>query len=146
MTRRIPTTQELTTHARLLALDNSILLFEADDAPPDLGLSAVHQRRVFVRTITDETSYAVALHEMGHVGHPRGFLRTLETEHDAHLKVQEEENAWFLARSHALDWTVAMEMVYKQAIATYYEAARREVRKRTKRATETVSDFLRRRG
>lgn len=96
--------------------------------PPDLACAA--GRRVVSKEITDETSYIVVLHEMGHIIAPCGRLRVakeapngLSHPRERHrwmnLRLTEEEAAWGWARYYALVWTVAMEQVEQSCYATY---------------------------
>ncbi|MBE3072755.1 MAG: hypothetical protein IMZ67_07240 [Acidobacteria bacterium] len=90
---------------------------------------------VVARPVTDETSYAVVLHELGHVIAPSGQLGlelecrrrggTPTTARDWALLVVEEEAAWEWAKHDALDWTPAMESVCQYALSTYRAGARK---------------------
>jgi hypothetical protein len=84
--------------------------------------------------IRDETAYAVALHELGHVLHPTGFLmhekvRAMKDDEPfrwSNLRLLEEQSAWEWAHQNALggEWSVAMQQVETYAIGTYLEAKR----------------------
>lgn len=99
--------------------------------PVDVGPEGL----VVARPVTDETSYAVVLHELGHVSAPSGQLGPeLEfrrvggpptTARDWALLVTEEEAAWEWARHYALDWTPAMESVCQYSLSTYRAGARK---------------------
>jgi len=86
---------------------------------------------VKIPPVVDDTSYAVALHEIGHMLAPLGSFRHTEItqkflqRHPAELarlkrlRLDEEYAAWEWAKHHALDWTTGMEQVYRYAIGTY---------------------------
>lgn len=74
--------------------------------------------------IEDETGYAIALHEIGHVVSPMGCLvhermRARSEVAMVSLKLMEEEAAWGWAERHALDWTTAMAQVKEFGMNTY---------------------------
>ena len=88
--------------------------------------------------ITDETSYAVVLHEMGHHLSALGNVRNVsavptpvpgchprERHRWAALKLVEEDAAWEWAQHYALVWTVAMEQTRILCYGTYEEGRRR---------------------
>jgi hypothetical protein len=127
-------TAKLVKHAYELAAAFDIDLVLMEDLPPDTAVAMFHpdgkQRGVMAKVITDETSYAVVLHEMGHHLAPCGFLRKgmkepapgchpRERHRWINLKLMEEEAAWAWARHYALEWTTAMQMVELQAYGTY---------------------------
>lgn len=120
------------------------LVFDDGQAPHDAG--ALHLRvgekqlhLVACKPITDETSYAVALHELGHCIAPNG---SLPTEHEQartperHLAIQmvEEEAAWEWAEHHALEWTDLMESVRQWSIGTYKAGTARHAAQTVTRA------------
>lgn len=97
---------------------------------------------VLCRPIMDETSYAVALHEIGHAVHPLGrvlkavqsqLAKGSDTTHPrerhriAGLSLDQEYAAWEWAHANALYWSSAMQQVENFAIGTY-EKFRKEVR------------------
>jgi hypothetical protein len=97
-------------------------------------------RGVIARVITDETGYAVVLHELGHHLSALGSYRSLTFKHPptmmdhptvrhqyARQMWDEEVAAWEWAEHYALQWTVAMEQVKTIALASYDEH-RRNVR------------------
>jgi len=96
------------------------------DIKPDAAAASAHHRAVVISPIVDETTYAVALHELGHVLSPTGFVpdRTQD------LTLLQEESAWAWARHYALDWSPAMESVAEWAFSTYTrrDAQRRHTR------------------
>lgn len=128
----------LAAHARELAMTFGIhVRIDATLAPDDAGAGtlrsalpkAERRRCVKYKPITDETSYAVAMHELGHCLAPDGML---DYEHrlfrmtlaDARLQVHEEEAAWAWAQYYALQWTPLMNAVKEQALDTYRQLLR----------------------
>lgn len=114
-------------HARAVAKAFSVALVEQAMAPEKAG--AAKQARlgfvgvVFCAPVTDETTYAVAMHEIGHVLSPLGSMaheRASATPTSVwRLKLDEEQAAWEWAHHYALDWTPAMEAVKAWALSTY---------------------------
>lgn len=122
-----PTAQELAEHARALAQAFQIALVENNELcqkPEDAV--AMHLQIVpgtmfhgcSVQVIVDETSYAIALHELGHCIHPLGNDGSLS----AMLK---EESAWEWAEHHALIWSTAMQQVKQFSLDSYGQQAKR---------------------
>jgi hypothetical protein len=115
----------LTRHAREVAgafgiqlvLDPSLKPEDAGAAVrPDCPAGSI----VIAAPIVDETTYAVVLHELGHILHPGGVVRSAATAKSLGLKQHEEEAAWSWARHNALEWTAVMETVATWALSTYY--------------------------
>lgn len=92
------------------------------------------------RPVADETSYAVVLHELGHILSPLGRIKSKvpvakgwdathprERHRQAGLLLDQEYAAWEWAEYNALCWTPAMEQVKLYALGTY-EQYRKEVR------------------
>lgn len=96
------------------------------------------QRRLVVNIarVIDETTYAVALHELGHVLAPCGSLTTTQaslqmrtggqptTLRDVKLRLDEEEAAWEWAHHFALEWTPAMKRIERLSTNSYRKDAR----------------------
>lgn len=92
---------------------------------------------VKVYPVIDDTTYSVALHELGHCLSPFGQLRTahgslpyrksglMTTKRDALLLWQEELAAWEWAQHFALEWTDLMTMVMEDALGSYRRALRK---------------------
>jgi hypothetical protein len=86
---------------------------------------------VMIAPVIDESTYAVALHEIGHCLAPLGRVSHTEstlqmrstgvpaTLRDIRLKVISEEAAWEWAHAHAIEWTVVMDQVESYSIGTY---------------------------
>lgn len=113
--------KQLRAHALGLASAfNVMLVFVPDCERHEACSTLVYQRRVVLaRGIDDETSYAVVLHELGHVLSAWGMLRTAKTLDNWNLVIEEERAAWDWARHYALEWTVAMASVERYAMSTY---------------------------
>lgn len=96
-----------------------------------------HRRMINVPAVIDETTYAVAMHELGHCLHPLGFVdkeqgspRYLTTGQpstlrDARLRVEAERGAWDWARANALEWTGPMQLVQDSCLGQYERTLRR---------------------
>jgi hypothetical protein len=88
-----------------------------------------------IAPITNEATYAIALHELGHVCSPLGMvnqahgsqtMRTtnqVSTLRDVRLQLEEEEAAWSWAQHYATTWTPTMQRVKEIALASYYKRA-----------------------
>lgn len=86
---------------------------------------------IHVRPIFDDTTYATALHELGHNLHPMGHLHweagsaelrktgKPATMRDIKLQWEAECAAWEWAEHHALEWTAGMESVKRYGLGTY---------------------------
>lgn len=96
---------------------------------PEWAFCAANARAVFVAPIADETMYAVALHEMGHVvgdAHNAKRGASLTTAEIVAL-CDEEDAAWAWAMRNAREWTPAMDAVREWARGTYIATLRRRV-------------------
>jgi hypothetical protein len=112
----------LAQHARDLALAFDIRLMTDARIKPDEALAIPRRRIVLASTIIDDTTYAVVLHEMGHLIAALGSLRTQDTSANRNLMCDEEDAAWQWAEHYALDWTPAMQAVKDYARGTYDRA------------------------
>ena len=110
---------ELQAHARALAQAFGVQLIEDPQFKPDEAFALAGRRVAVCHPIIDETTYAVALHEMGHVVAPTGSIRHLTTGNEGNLKREEERAAWAWARHYAIDWSPAMDAVAQWAEGTY---------------------------
>lgn len=88
------------------------------------------RRFIMIAGVTDETTYAVALHELGHCVSPTGIIRT-QKERDKEftlrtikLRIEEEIAAWQWAKRNALEWTPVMIRVRTMTFGTYRREAR----------------------
>lgn len=157
------TLDKLRAHVVELAAAFRIQLHLIPDMPyewshvvPDSVVSERHASHIMVRPINSEEEYAVALHEIGHVQHPSGYLRGRagrEKRTDVqtiNLVLTEEECAWIWAEANALMWTAPMEGVRRVTLQCYdnlaQEITRRAVLKTAPpKPRESLDDFLRRR-
>jgi hypothetical protein len=116
------TVAKLAQHAREIARTFNITLDES--LPPGRRAGANPVLRVILcEPITTEEAYAVAMHEMGHILHPNGYVRG-ETRSSGPLqehrfKLLEEDAAWEWARHYALDWSPTMEHIAQVTRSTY---------------------------
>jgi len=109
----------LRAHAVDLAKAFNVRLIESTQLQPEEAVGLSRLRVALVSTIIDETTYAVALHEMGHLASPTGVLRHASTGDLGNLMRAEEDAAWTWARHYALEWTPVMDAVARWAEATY---------------------------
>lgn len=112
---------ELREHAHAIARAFNVRLVELADLKPEDAACNATEAIAVVSPITDETTYAVALHEIGHAASPTGFVRRVAEGDVANLKRFEEASAWAWARHYALDWTPVMESVAVWAEGTYQQ-------------------------
>ena len=121
----VATTEQLGKHARDLAVAFHVRLIEDARIRPEEALSLPEPRKIaLVSPILDETTYAVALHEMGHLLAPSGILRTVVEGNPKNLMRLEEDAAWQWAKHYALDWTPAMDALATWAEGTYQPRVR----------------------
>lgn len=97
----------------------------------------IQTRVVNIAPVLDETTYAVALHELGHALHPTGRVRDshgsrttrttgeVATLEDMRYMLLEERSAWEWARQFALEWTAPMQFVQDYAMGSYVASARK---------------------
>lgn len=97
----------------------------------DLNGVEVRVLTINAAPVTDETTYAVALHELGHLLAPLGRVDLIEgsltyrttgrpgTLRDVRLSIEAERAAWEWAHDFALEWTEVMTYVETFAMATY---------------------------
>lgn len=114
--------QALRAHAFALAHAFGVRLIERDEHAPDDAFAVPALRLCVVAPIKDETQYAVALHELGHVLAPLGVIDDGELRDRAgrwRIKLDEETAAWDWAQHYALTWTPVMQSVREMTFATY---------------------------
>ena len=110
---------DLKAHAHALAKGFDVRLIEAAALKPEEALGLSHVRVALCSPIVDETTYAVALHEIGHLAAPLGIVRgQVAAPHQNVLRI-EEDAAWAWAKHYALEWTPAMDAVATWARGTY---------------------------
>lgn len=85
-----------------------------------------HHCAVHVPIIVNHRTYAVSLHELGHILSERGWL-SKEMEHAGKvptprnliLQMEEEVSAWKWAKDHALVWNGEMQQFSEWSLNTY---------------------------
>jgi hypothetical protein len=109
---------DLRQHVLDLARAFDVRVCETTEIPHHGAAASVRDRAILCTPITDESLYAVALHELGHVLAPSGSLPGVDG-HPARVQMLEEQAAWEWARHYALEWTPLMEQVAAYALSTY---------------------------
>jgi len=121
--------QQMRDHAHAVARAFGVTLMEIDSMQPDEAMAVGMLSAAVCAPITDETTYAVALHELGHLIAPGGAVRDSSTRGNLGLTLHEEEAAWAWARYIALEWTPVMEQcVAAWALSTYQAAQQQQQR------------------
>jgi len=105
-------------HAYQLAQAFGVRLEEHAEAQPHQALAIPALRAVVVAPIIEETTYAVALHELGHILAPLGAVAGT-----TNLELDAEDAAWAWAEHHALEWTPVMARVRRWCEGTYHAYA-----------------------
>lgn len=115
-------------HLYQLTQTHDIRVMEALGAPPEMNEAHPKLRRIVVAEINNDTSYALALHEMGHVVSPDGHGKShglcrkcCQDPMYMYDLLTEEFAAWAWAREQAIEWTVGMEQTEKYCIMSYLE-------------------------
>jgi hypothetical protein len=120
----VPPVDTLRAHATEIAQAFDVRLIECAALQPHEAFANARLRAAFVGRIVDETTYAVALHEVGHLAAPLGVLRAILAEgNTVNLSLDEEDAAWQWARHYALVWTPVMDALANWAEGTYKAAA-----------------------
>lgn len=132
-------------HLHQLAREHSIQLIEDPTLPPEEARAFPDIRTVLVfPAITDEL-YAVVLHEMGHLVHPKGHNPKNERLPNSFLhacySIEEEDAAWAWAQSVAVFWSPAMEVVHRWARETYRKNVEETFRAKLKGNHKKLSDW-----
>lgn len=137
------TPRQMAIHLAGLARQHDIALNVVKGMPPERARAERFQlapmpwavmRLVTIAPVGDETTYAVALHEMGHVVARHGMsgvgvdnpCRSID---DVKKKILAEQAAWDWAQANALEWTVAMEQNKQISLHNYEEWALNFVKK-----------------
>lgn len=116
----------LAAHVRALAVAHDVMLVEEALMPLDQATAVCGLQLVLTSPVVDDTSYAKALHEMGHLLAPLGNLgrevkRAATNQRAMALTLESELAAWEWAEHNALDWTTGMEQVKLWSLSTYTE-------------------------
>jgi hypothetical protein len=99
------TTQDYQSHIAKIASENGVTIqFKPNCAARGYRKS----RKVKLRPILSANTYAVALHELGHVLGPQTGNR-----------LNEETQAWVWAKANALEWRKPMKNVMKRCLTSY---------------------------
>ena len=94
------------------------------------------RKMIRIYPVIDETTYAAALHELGHLCSPTGMLSHEQSEsmqryrqpvtlRDVRLTLVMEDAAWTWAKHYALEWTPLMQHTAQMNLETYLREARR---------------------
>lgn len=130
---KIPTSSELAQHVRDLCKAFNVKLLELPGYPYEEAAAAqlaFFDEKTGVQTkesidlvvcapVGDESTYAVAMHELGHTLHPTGRLQEFNKPKNWMLVLVEEESAWEWAEVNGLDWSPTMCQVRDWALVEY---------------------------
>lgn len=122
------TTKQLANHILSLLMQHAIAVTWVEGTK---GLAWVKTRRVRLRPIKTQTTYAVALHEIGHIvgDQPK-------------TKLDREAAAWEWAMQNALVWTQVTHTKMQRCLQSYMDAAQRKRYRPSPRANRLlVSKF-----
>lgn len=72
-------------------------------------------RRIAIRPVKSAITYAVAMHEIGHILGPR----------QSGCRMDKEVGAWEWAQANAVEWTAPMDATMRRALRTYLAWAAR---------------------
>src|SRR5438270_742454 len=122
---------DLLRHVIYLAVEHKVAVI-MDQRLTNRGHAAMDtegtiRSHVRIPIVVNESSYAIALHELGHLLTSDGHLRMHEKEaftshltlRELFMMLQEEHAAWSWAKRHALVWTDEMKHVEKRGIESY---------------------------
>ncbi len=127
---------KLSNHIFDIARTFDIDLYLSDKLAREVAVSFHHpktgRKSVYGRPVTDETSYVILMHELGHHLAPSGHLlwepqylhltvpKTLEQiQQMKNLQLDSEYAAWEWAEANVLYWSAAMESVKQFALGDY---------------------------
>jgi len=131
--------KRMARHIADLAKAFNVDLVVRPDMSPDKAGAGFHrstgQKLIRIAPVTEETTYIVAMHELGHCLSPMGQLREemsltmrtmnqLSSTRDVALQLEEERAAWEWAQHYALEWTAAMQSVKTMCLGAYERRAR----------------------
>ena len=104
-------------------------IVEGHDVLRHAAAASARYRTIYLPHVDDDTSYAVGLHELGHLVAPNGMLGAGVVQRDIRCEtvlpmerydaLQGEMAAWAWAASVALEWTCGMEQVRQITLDTY---------------------------
>lgn len=122
-----PLVRRYREHLYTLVEQHQIRVLESKDKQVKRHYAAAlpEARAILLPEVDDETGYAVALHEIGHLVAPGGCDRLTDLDVGrsnlmaAYDLLTMEHIAWAWARATAVDWTVAMEQTCQINLGTY---------------------------
>lgn len=96
------------------------------------GRAYRRQRRVKIRPVKSDITYAVAMHELGHIlsSGQRG------------TRLDKEADAWMWAKAHALEWTPAMQAKMRDCLKSYLDKAARSPRMKAANAEHPIHKLM----
>lgn len=97
------------------------------------GRAYRRQRRIKIRPVKSEITYAIALHEIGHILGPR----------QSGTRLDKEVGAWEWAVEHAVRWTLPMSHKMKHCLQSYMTKVERSAHMRKPTADHPIHAFLR---
>lgn len=98
------------------------------------GRAYRRDRRVKIRPVRSEITYAIALHEIGHI----------LGERQSGTRLDKEVGAWEWAIEHAVRWTLPMSRKMKDCLRSYLQAAEERPHWRKPNADHPIHAMLRR--
>lgn len=128
------TPDRLSRHFHTLAKESHVSVCTSCATSFRDGIASVDahgdDHRICMSPIKGDMTYAIAMHELGHIRHPQGAIhgpnpsRYLSlvgqpTTWDVELLLISELSAWEWAKRHALIWTPMMTRVYRYGITSY---------------------------
>ena len=124
--KKPPTAVEMRRHIARLCADNAITHYTHPRRTGEAGASP-EEREIRTPPVRSAATYAVAMHEIGHVlGRHQRSRKTMVA----------ERWAWRWARENAIAWTDRMERQAARALASYAPAAAEIDRERERELAE----------
>lgn len=97
------------------------------------GRACRRQRRIKIRPVKSAITYAIALHEIGHILGPRQSGTCLDR----------EAGAWEWAQANAIEWTTTMNATMAKCLSSYLAKAARSPRMRQAPADHPIHAMAR---
>lgn len=110
MTKRV-TAKQMAIHVAVICAENNIEVVKHSRS----GAAWRKSRRIAIRPVKTAISYAVALHEIGHILGPQ----------QSGTRLMKECGAWLWAHDNAMTWTDAMEKAMQKRLRSYVAWAQR---------------------
>jgi hypothetical protein len=92
------------------------------------GRAYRRERRIKIRPVKSAITYAVALHEIGHILGPR----------QCGTRLDKEVGAWEWAQEHALEWTDTMTAKMRDCLQSYLRKVKRSPHMRQPHADHPI--------